>query len=498
MTKKTNNVKRIFAGLLVFFLFNSIIFSQVQEQVHPALEPLFIAQDYLEDPNNVSALSADEVFRLSLLFSECPLDSEEGEECLKIFDRIKATVSGSDYMNLSEEERGRAVLKFLYRDYLKVYKSMQTRTSLALLTGEYNCVSSALIYMAVAKAAGLEVRGQKTPDHAFCTIYTPKEIDVETTNPYGFNHGSREAVENQDKIKGYYIVPKKYYANRQEVSDRIFVGLVAGNICSDYVIQNDYKKAVPLGAARYEFVRSEKSSAANQSRKDFDVLAANYVNTDLEDAEIFSGIVDWYTSFIDRWGMTDFLQKNMDNAESNLLVLCNQEKKPEFARASLEKNKMYLTQKQYDICQEMVIDIIFGVSLENISPENQIEIINQTLALPENDTEVIQKRGQLYLENAWLMILNDFMNERDYTGGYKRSDEALEQLSKSSKIKNMRQTFYNNIIAVIHNNFADQANRRNVDAALKILEEGLEQFPDDKTLKKDMADFQRMLKNTRS
>lgn len=496
MTRKINNAQKIIAGILIFFLFNFCIFSQTNEKVHPSLEPLFIAQDYLDNPTNMSAFSADEVFRLSLLFSECPLDSNEGITCLKIFDTIKATVTSLEYMNLSPEDRGRAVLKFLYQDYLKVYEAKQTRTSVALLTGEYNCVSSALIYMAAAKAAGLDVRGQKTPDHAFCTIYTPKKFDVETTNPYGFNPGSKEAVENQDKIKGYYIVPKKYYSNRQEVSDRIFVGLVAGNICSDCVLQDDYQKAVPIGAAYYELVRSEKSVAANQARKDFDILAANYVNTDIEDAQIFSGIVDWYTSFIDRWGMTDFLQKNMDNAQANLLVLCFQEKKPEFARTSLEKNKKYLTQKQYDTCQEMVIDITFSVAIENTSPENQIEIINQTLALPENQTDVIQKRGQLYLENAWLMILNDFMNARNYTDGYKKSEEALKQLPKSSKIKNMRQSFYNNSITIIHNNFADQANKRNVDAALKILEEGLQQFPDDKTLKKDMSDFQRMLQNT--
>ena len=53
----------------------------------------------------------------------------------------------------------------------------------------------------------------------------------------------------------------------------------------------------------------------------------------------------------------------------------------------------------------------------------------------------------------------------------------------------------NNTIATIHNNFADQANSRNFDAARQILEDGLQQFPDDKTLKKDLSDLQKVLKN---
>ena len=37
--------------------------------------------------------------------------------------------------------------------------------------------------------------------------------------------------------------------------------------------------------------------------------------------------------------------------------------------------------------------------------------------------------------------------------------------------------------------FAKQANARNFEAAQALLEEGLEKYPNDKTLKKDMADL---------
>ena len=490
-------LKAFFSVLIISLFCNILAFAQP----HPDFEPGFFPEEILTNPGNTS-LSADEVFELSLLFSECSLDSPEARQCLNQFEEIKRKVTASSFMDLEKEERGRAVLKLLYQDYLKAYSINQTRMNIALQTGVYNCVSSALLYMAAAKAAGLEVRGQQTTEHAFCTIYvegkkagSPKKIDVETTNPYGFNPGTRETIENEEKIKGYYVVPKKYYANRQEVSDKAFAGLIAGNLCSFCIEENDYQRAMPLGAARYELVLQEKTNFTSQVRRDFDVLASNYVNTDIPDASLFSGYVEWFTTFIDRWGMTDFLQKNMDNALYNLLVLCFQEKDYQRAYSSFEKYKGYVTQKQITTSQELLADTFFNSSLEDLDASEQIALINQTLADPRNGHEAFQKRGQLYLENAWLVILNSFMMKQDYEGGYAKAQEALVQLPKSSKIKTMRQQFYNNTIATIHNNFADQANSRNFDTARQILEDGLQQFPDDKTLKKDLSDLQKVLKN---
>lgn len=487
-------LKTIFFVCLISLFWNAFVFAQASVQVkHPSIEPAFLPDEILTAPDNPN-LSADEVFKLSILFSGCGLDSSEALRCLNQFEDIKAAVTSPSFMDLSLEERGRAVLKLLYEDYLSAYNLNQTRTDVALQTGIYNCVSSALLYMAAAKAAGLDVRGQKTTEHAFCSIYVPgsksgqlRKIDVETTNPYGFNPGSREEIENEDKIKGYYVVPKKYYANRQEVSDKAFAGLIAGNICSYSIEQDDYKKAVPLGAARYELVRREKTSATTQIRRDFDVLAANYVNTDVGDALAFEEYVNWYTSFIDRWGMTDFLQKAMDTALYNLLVLCFQEKDYQQAAQSFEKYKSYVTAKQIATCQELLADTFFSSTLEDLSAQEQIDLINATLARPENAHEAFQKRGQLYLENAWLAILNGCMDYKTYEEGLRRASEALVSLPQSSKIKKMQKAFYDNGIAIIHNNFAKLANAGDYEGARSILDEGLQKFPEDKTLKSDLV-----------
>ena len=180
----------------------------------PSLEPSFVPQELFTPAGIPTVFTADEIVEFSLLYSECRIGSDDYEIAVNIFDELRKKITDPQVMSLPEEDRGRAVLKLLYQDVLKHYEAGQTKFDVALKTGNYNCVSSALLYMAAAKAAGLDVRGQKTPDHAFCSVYiSGKRIDVETTNPYGFNPGSREAIEHENVIKGYYVVPKTYYSN---------------------------------------------------------------------------------------------------------------------------------------------------------------------------------------------------------------------------------------------------------------------------------------------
>ena len=460
----------------------------------PSLEPSFVPQDLFTPAGIPTVFTADEIVQFSLLYSECEPGSAAYEKALQTFDSLRSIILEPEIMSLAEEDRGRAVLKLLYRDILKHYVAGQTKFDEALFSGNYNCVSSALLYMAAAKTAGLDVRGQKTPDHAFCSVYiSGKKIDVETTNPYGFNPGSREAIEHENVIKGYYVVPKTYYANRREVNDALFTGLIAGNLCSEYVKQDDYNKSVPLGAARYMAVMNDNTKAATDVRKEFDVLAANFINLVTDDAQAFSYRLEWYRTFIDRWGMTSFLQTNMDNAVNNLLVLCFDQKNYELAQKGWQEYKGYVSEKRSSVLEQMLLDIFITSSTDGLSQQEQMDFLSEQLEQTNNPDK--QKRIRQYLENLWLARLNAYMNNRDFKTGYNASTQALIQLPSSSKIKAMQKSFYNNCIALIHNNFADKANARKYDEARRILNDGLAEFPGDKTLTKDLSDLKKITGN---
>lgn len=473
---------------LVAILFILCIFDNLTAQnAHPSFEPLF----QIDKIN-----TADDVFEAALLFSECERESEIWNSCWQKFETIKDDMASPSIIDLQEEDRGKAILKYLYQNYLKAYSLNQTKIDVALETGLYNCVSSAVLYMAAAKAAGLEVRGQSTAQHAFCSIYVPdeksgnsKRIDVETTNPYGFNPGSKEEIEHENQIKKYYVVPKKYYSNRQEVSDGVFVGLIAGNLCADYIKSGDYTKALPLGAARWDAVKNELAKSVASVRNSFDILAANYVNLLPPSADSYFSTLDWFSAFIDRWGSTDFLQKNLDSSIINLLVLCFQEKNYPLASEAYEKYKTKLSSSQITKSEEIITDTIIITATDGLPPKQKVEEINNLLSSDELANPARQNRANLHLESYWLEYLNELMNSRNYELGYTNASIALNQLSKSTKIKAMQNGFYNNQIATIHNSFAKQANARNFEAAQALLEEGLEKYPNDKTLKKDLTDL---------
>ena len=480
--------------LTALFFFTTLSIQISAQAKLPSFEPLFIINI------NSTTYTADEVFETALLYSECERNSEVWKRCWQKFKTIKQTLTSEEYQNLAEEERGRAILKYLYGDYLKAYELNQTRLDVALETGKYNCVSSAILYMAAAKAAGLTVRGQRTTQHAFCSIYVPgakpgqvKKIDVETTNPYGFNPGSKEEVENENKIKQYYVVPKKYYSNRAEVSDGIFTGLIAGNLTSEYIKSGNYEKALPLGAARWNAIKDEPAKSTASVRNEFDILATNYVNLLPQSAAAYSPTLDWFLEFINRWGSTEFLQKNLDTAVINLFILCFQEKNYPLAQSAYEKYISEISQsQQITKAEEIITDIIITNATENLTTEEKIAQTNNLLATEDLSTPARQKRAQMYLESFWLESLNDLMNSRDYENGYATAAQALSQLPKSSKIKTMQNGFYNNCITVIHNNFARLANSGDYEQALSILEEGLQKFPNNKTLKKDLTDLQKI------
>lgn len=494
--------KKILARRLVFLLFffaAGIFFAQSKEQAQefPTIEPLFCVPEY-------SAYTADEIFEFGLLYSECERDSAAWNKAVQKFEHLKEGVTALSEQTKDAESLGSVILKLIYAECLKAYSANQTRLDIALETGYYNCVSSAVLYLAMAKFAGLDVRGQKTTQHAFCSIYVPaqqsnklKKIDVETTNPYGFNPGSKHTIQREDEIKGYYVVPKTYYANRIEVSDAVFTGLIAGNVCSYYVDKSEYLQAVPLGAARYTAVINENTKAASDVRKEFDVLAANFVNIIPENTEAFVARIDWYCSFIDRWGMTDFLQNNMDNAINNLLVFCYEDKNWPLATQTWKQYKPRVSESRISVMEEMLVDILIASSVNGLSAQEQLSLVTDYLKdSPEalESSATTTKRLELHLENIWLNILNTYMNTGNYEQGYLASDKALEQLPKSSKIKSMRSRLYNNCIIDIHNQFADLANSRNYKEARAVLEAGLEKYPEDKTLKKDLADLLRLLK----
>jgi hypothetical protein len=178
--------------------------------------------------------------------------------------------------------KGEAVLTFLHKGPLKAYSENATTLDGVLDTGVYNCVSSAVLYILAAGSLGLDVEGVRTSDHAFCSLVVGnRKIDVETTNPYGFDPGNKKEFKDSfGRATGYAYVAPGGYGDRRAIGARSLVGLVLSNRASLLERAGRFAEATKLGADYDELCRDADSRAflldrvnnlvaALQSRRDF-------------------------------------------------------------------------------------------------------------------------------------------------------------------------------------------------------------------------------------
>jgi hypothetical protein len=148
----------------------------------------------------------------------------------------------------------------MHRRFLKSYSEHQTRLDQLLSSGRYNCVSSAVLYMLLASSVGLEVTGVMTRDHAFVTVNAGTElIDVETTNPYGFDPGNRrEFHDGFGRTTGFAYVPARNYRDRTSINQLELVSLILHNRIVEAESRNRYAEAVALALDRAALLSAQR------------------------------------------------------------------------------------------------------------------------------------------------------------------------------------------------------------------------------------------------
>ncbi len=173
-------------------------------------------------------LEADALLEAALDFSGARGSwSEEAEARVQAL----ATEAAAGLERLSPREKGERLLSMLHRRVFRQYDERQTRLDDLLATGRFNCVSSAVLYALLARSLGLEFRAVQTADHAFIRLLAGAQgWDVETTNPYGFDPGSRrEFTDSFGRVTGYSYVPPGQYGRRRELGDKGLLALILYN-----------------------------------------------------------------------------------------------------------------------------------------------------------------------------------------------------------------------------------------------------------------------------
>jgi hypothetical protein len=180
--------------------------------------------------------------------------------------------------------KGEAILTFLHKTVFRSYGENATTLDGILDTGMFNCVSSAVLYTLAARELGLETQGVRTSDHAFCALVVGnRRIDVETTNPYGFDPGNKKEFKDSfGRATGFAYVAPGGYGDRRAIGDRALVGLILSNRASLLERRGRFAEATRLGADYDELCRDADSYA-------FLIDRINNLVADLESRRDFAG-----------------------------------------------------------------------------------------------------------------------------------------------------------------------------------------------------------------
>jgi tetratricopeptide (TPR) repeat protein len=178
-------------------------------------------------------------------------------------DEIAAAARAATISAKTAVERGDALLKFLHKGPMKGgYEAQQTRLSVLLDTGKFNCVSATALYQIVAKRLGLSVQALSIPStvegHAMSMfVEGNRRIDVETTNPDGFGFQSK-IKESGAAVIGVQLDP----ASGHDVSDQGLASLVAQNLASGDN-KHDHRAAIQAALIGLALDPAENAQANN-------------------------------------------------------------------------------------------------------------------------------------------------------------------------------------------------------------------------------------------
>ncbi|MCL1814456.1 MAG: hypothetical protein FWG27_01355 [Treponema sp.] len=496
----------LYSKTVLFFLFAGVIRLEAQ---FPSLDASPKAYEYasLMAGNNWRYLA-----EASLWASSVNAGPGAEEKAAVYLNRIMAAAAdlAAEDIPTDPKERGEYVLNFLHRRFLKSYSEYQTRVDEIFVSGRYNCVSSAVLYMVLGLSVNLDVEGVMTRDHAFAMVNTGTEkIDVETTNPYGFDPGNRKEFHDAfGKTTGFAYVPSKNYRDRAAINGAELVSLILSNRIAVLEKGNRFAEAVPLAINRAVFLTGDPSAetmqntgAQNtvQNKADFfedprqDMMCRLYnlgaylIRTGKEDDAIaWVEYVEGRFSDPRRW------QELVKAAANNKLVKLIRAKKTPDARSALTQLKPKLSDENYRELDAMVLDAETGDKINAVKNPGDAEAVLVFLA---EVWERLPPGRRNDLQTAAILSEVDRLGKtRNWTGSMRWLTNAMEKYGSNPRMETAFNTLRQNRVSELHNEFASLFNKKDYTAAKASIEKSLQEFPGERQLIQDLVLVERALR----
>jgi len=406
------------------------------------------------------------------------------------------------YLPAEGRERAEKVLTFMHRTFLRSYSERQTRLDTLLRRGTYNCVSSAVLYLILGRAAGLDVGGVVTRDHAFCTVSFGGElIDVETTSPYGFDPGSKTEFHDEfGRVTGFSYVSPRNYRERSPLGPVELVSLIFSNRIADADAAGRYAESVGYALDRRDLLHYRGSSGDatlfGSAERDLLDRLLNY-GAALARAGRETEALDWARAATDRYGTDPRWQEFCYSALNNRIVKLLRTGNGAAGREEFQRYADLTTAAQAGELDRLITDAELVALVRSVRDDS---------AAARAEAAITAAQGRQAVDAARAVELRVFISlaaaeraaeTQGFAAAIQVLDRAVDALGRRRPLLDARQAFKANRVAELHNRFAVLFNEGRHAEARDAAVAALAEFPGEARLRADLDFVEKILQEKR-
>ncbi len=369
--------------------------------------------------------------RLKAFYSE-KVDSIE-DEMRKMFGSLDV----QSFTTQQQKEFAESLNVLLHKYFFKKYKADADTFGDVVNYGYYNCVSSSVLYMLLLYHFGMKATPIQTKEHVFIVVHFSDEtdIDVETTNAYGFDPGKKkEVLDELGKITGFSYVKQKNYKNRFNISLKALLLLVLHNKSAYYTKIGKHEAALRLAF----FLRQARNDERGES--EFHICYYNLLATLSSTYDFETQLQLLYHYLENIRAENTRIRKMRFHSLTQMILKADSE-------SDFEKIQVFFS-KEKNLCRIDEEDAFHDI--ENAFYVSKVQFYYKNNRIEETFKAINDiadnKNKAILLRNTFAIINQNAIRTKDFDKAYQQLMLGKKMFSISNDFDKAMKTFWNNYL----------------------------------------------------
>lgn len=365
--------------------------------------------------------------------------------------------------NKTREKIATLIFDYLHQKEFKKYQEESTTLNELLKTGNFNCLSSTLMYLILLKKNSINAKIVALPSHVFTTIQLSKKIiDVETVVPTGFDFQSKYSYHNGFKnLTGFNYNPD--LLKRKTLSKWEIFAYIFANRAALAAKANQPKKAFQL-ALRVLAMSDNKNIPPNVVESY--ILYSSFLSENKKYDFAQAVLGEFIKQFPNEKTVINHYEKLLNIEISNTcasnrfdVAFTKLKKAESIARLKLIEIREYIhiqkishninTTSNYNIaytdCKQALTELPNSLAIKQIILFNYRKLLYINIKNPslyKGNEDLILKwnllqQDKLILEKYYSAVVNYKIIQKDYKKAYEIFQKTIILYPKSKTLKNL-------------------------------------------------------------